>query len=167
MSDLSDRVSYLRGLAEGLKVDDSSSEGKLINQLINLLSDVIAEVDDLRDEMEDMSDYIENIDEDLTDFMDDFDGDFEDEEDIDGDFDDDDDDDDYFFDMDDDDDAEICIVCECPECGEMFAVDQPLGDAMFVCPHCEKMVKPRPTADEQIPIARAFIDVNDIEDDDE
>ena len=42
MSNLSDRVSYLQGLAEGLKLDTEKNEGKLIEKILELLTDITA-----------------------------------------------------------------------------------------------------------------------------
>ena len=95
MSNLSDRHAYLCGLAEGLGVDISSNEGKLIAKLIELLGDVVTELDDLRDEVRELDEYVESIDDDMAEFFSDFDDDEDDG-----------DDDEYFFDDDDEDDDE-------------------------------------------------------------
>ena len=70
MNNLSDRVSYLQGLAEGLKLDTEKSEGKLIEKILELLADVSKEIDSLRDDHEDLSAYVEAIDNDLSDLED-------------------------------------------------------------------------------------------------
>ena len=38
MSNLTDRVSYLMGLAEGLNLNDSTSEGKVLIKMLEMLS---------------------------------------------------------------------------------------------------------------------------------
>ena len=50
MNNLSDRVSYLKGLAEGLKLDTEKSEGTLIEKILEALSDITAEIDSLRED---------------------------------------------------------------------------------------------------------------------
>ena len=49
MSTLSDRVSYIKGLAEGMKLDTESNEGKIIEKMLELLSDMAAEMDEMQD----------------------------------------------------------------------------------------------------------------------
>lgn len=61
MSYLSERVSYLRGLAEGLKVDTSTKEGELLNAIIDVLDDIVEEVDASADAQDELFDMIENI----------------------------------------------------------------------------------------------------------
>ena len=70
MSNLSDRVSYIKGLAEGLKLDTETNEGKLIEKILDLLSDLTAEVEALRSDYNDLDEYVEAIDSDLSDMED-------------------------------------------------------------------------------------------------
>ena len=67
MSIISDKVAYLRGLADGLKVDDSTNEGKLITSILDVLSDIAFELEDDRDAIEELEDQMEAIDSDLRD----------------------------------------------------------------------------------------------------
>ena len=58
MSKISDRVSYLQGLAEGMELDTDKKEGKLLAAIIDVLDDLALELADLRDlqmELEDIS----------------------------------------------------------------------------------------------------------------
>lgn len=41
-------VSYLKGLAEGLGIDDSTKEGKLLSAIVDVLDDMAAEIADIR-----------------------------------------------------------------------------------------------------------------------
>ena len=70
MSNLSDRVSYLQGLAEGLKLDTEKNEGKLIEKILELLTDITAEMESLREDHDDLSSYVEAVDNDLSDLED-------------------------------------------------------------------------------------------------
>jgi lipoate-protein ligase A len=83
MNNLSDRVSYLKGLAEGLKLDTEKSEGKLIEKILEVLADISAEIASIREDHDDLSSYVEAIDNDLSDLEDAVfeDTDFDDEED--------------------------------------------------------------------------------------
>ena len=134
MSNLSDRVSYLKGLAEGLKLDTEKNEGKLIEKILELLSDLTAEVESLRDAHEELDELVESIDEDLSDLEDcvyqDDDG-LEDE------------------DEEDEDDDNI-VEYTCPHCGEemTFEVDSFDFDEDYLCPNCHQPLFPE-TPDEE------------------
>ena len=39
---ITERSAYIRGLAEGLGIDDSTKEGKVINALIGCIDDMIS-----------------------------------------------------------------------------------------------------------------------------
>ncbi|MGI6003929.1 MAG: CD1247 N-terminal domain-containing protein [Christensenellales bacterium] len=65
MSLLTERVAYLKGLAEGMEFSEKSSEQKMLLQILNLLSDVADAIGDLEDNQAEIEDYIEEIDEDL------------------------------------------------------------------------------------------------------
>ena len=95
MSNLSDRAAYLRGLAEGLGVDESTNEGKLIVKLLELVGGIVEEHDELREEVRELNEYVESIDDDIAEFFQDFDDDEDDDDDF--------DDDDFDLDLSDDD----------------------------------------------------------------
>ena len=124
MSNLSDRVSYLKGLAEGLKLDTEKSEGKLIEKILEALSDITAEIDSLREDHDDLSSYVEAIDNDLGDLEDVVLGDDEDEDDG-------------------------LVEYTCPHCGEemTFEVDSFDFDEDYLCPNCHQPLFPE-TPDE-------------------
>ncbi len=42
---IGEKVSYIKGLAEGLKVDDSTNEGKILGAILDVLGDISAELD--------------------------------------------------------------------------------------------------------------------------
>lgn len=174
MSTLSDKVSYLRGLAEGMKLDGASNEGKLLMEIIEALNLVSEKVEALDEGFEELSDYVECIDDDLetlevrADEEDEDDDDFDDDYDFDEDFDEDDEDEDE-----DDGDEECgCGVCDeedeedqpfgmyagclCSECGGMFSVDVNAGeDQLFICPHCGKRVKAIQMNCQNVPVAQS------------
>jgi hypothetical protein len=154
MSNLGEKASYLKGLAEGMKIDASSDEGKLIVQMIDVLSEAAKQLEELQDAYQELNDYVECIDDDLEDLELQYEG--EEEEDEDGfsftedepdeeDFEaDDDEEGDYTFvdDQDDEnesdepsasgsDDCAMYVGCLCPECGGMFCVDA--GDDAKSC----------------------------------
>ena len=62
---VTERVAYLKGLAEGLDLDLTSKEGKLLNAIIDTLDDIAFEVSDLQEIVGELGDQIDMIDEDL------------------------------------------------------------------------------------------------------
>ncbi|NLA05834.1 MAG: AraC family transcriptional regulator [Firmicutes bacterium] len=70
--DLVARVSYIKGLAEGLALDGESKEGKLLLRMIDLLGDFAVEVEQLKDDYEELFEYAGALDEDLAELEDDF-----------------------------------------------------------------------------------------------
>lgn len=126
MSSLSDRVSYLKGLAEGMEIGgDNGKEGKLMLAIIDVLAETAEAIEHLAAEHEELDEYVESIDDDLAEieealFDDDYDED--DEED------------------DDDEDDEDLIECECPHCESTVFFDAETFDLSDdnKCPNCGK-----------------------------
>lgn len=146
MSDLSNQVSYLKGLAEGMNISEMSEEGKLIAKLIGVLSDAADELDALWARNDELEMRIDELDEEMYAAEMDIDAiydDIENNSDID-DYDDyiDDEDDDDLFDMYDDEDDDLFEIM-CPECGEDVVVDFDMLDEEnnIVCPNCHKDIE--------------------------
>ena len=150
MSELTNNISYLKGLADGMKISEKSDEGKLITKLIEILSDAADEIETLwdhNDVLEARVDELEETTDDIADELDEFydaledasDDDYEswDDEDYD-----DIDDDDELFDMYDD-DSEDLFEIQCPECGEDVIVDFDMLDDEnnIVCPNCHESIE--------------------------
>ena len=72
-----ERVSYIRGLAEGLELDENKKEVKVLNAIIDLLDDMALSLSEMDDNLNDMADQIDAVDEDLGTMEDDF---YDDEE---------------------------------------------------------------------------------------
>lgn len=133
MKYINEKVAYTKGLMEGLDLDTTTNEGKILVKILDILDDVVDALDGLTEAQEELEEYIEMVDEDLTDieeFILDEEGLFSD------------DDDDY--DYDDDDYYEvICPACGnayitefesfendaviCPDCGEHFCLDEEIS----------------------------------------
>ena len=101
MSELSDKIAYLKGLRAGMDAAADSHEGKLISALVDALDAAADEIKALRSDHEELKEYVDVLDDDLGELEDEF---YNDE------YDDDDDDDDMELDeddvsFDDDDDA--------------------------------------------------------------
>ena len=64
---ITENAAYIKGLSEGLNLDTTKPEGKLISEMIKLISDMADSIADLEEENPTLRDYIEAIDEDLGD----------------------------------------------------------------------------------------------------
>ncbi|WP_326908292.1 CD1247 N-terminal domain-containing protein [Sedimentibacter sp. MB31-C6] len=115
MDFLYEKISYLRGLADGLDVKDDTKEGKLFNALLEVVEEIADGMSDIVEEQEEMNEFLDLVDEDLTTVEEELFGDIEIEEEDDFDYDY--DVDDYDFDFDDEeyydeDDSECLCGCE-------------------------------------------------------
>ena len=134
---ISEKVAYLKGLAEGMKLDtEESKEGKLISVMIGILEEVGLSIEDMEDNMEAMGEEIDAISDDLSDVEK------------------------VVYDEDDEDDEDECDCCgdddffevKCPNCGDDLVIDEDVLEAGTVeCPNCK---------------GKFVIDVGDCEDDD-
>ena len=120
---LTEKASYIKGLAEGMELDTTTKEGKVISLLLELVGELSGAVCDLDDDVQQIYDEIDAIDEDLTDlegFV------FDDDEECDG-------------------NCEECDGCDeddvyeitCPNCGKVSYVDgETLDSDDLCCPRC-------------------------------
>jgi hypothetical protein len=119
-----ERVAYIRGLAEGLELDESKKEVKVLNAIIDLLDDIALSMSELEDNVNDMADQLDAVDEDLGSLEDDFYDDGEDSEDDEE-------------DSDDDDDCECCYEVTCPSCHETVCLSEDIiQNGQMECPNC-------------------------------
>ena len=86
MKSLTEKLSYIQGLCEGLALDDTTKEGKVLLAIVDLLDDLTDTVYQLDNDVDQIFDELDAIDEDLTDvedalLYDDEDEDWDDEED--------------------------------------------------------------------------------------
>ncbi|MBS7402688.1 MAG: hypothetical protein KIG37_04020 [Oscillospiraceae bacterium] len=61
----SEKVAYLKGLAEGLGIGKDSREDKLFSAIIDILGDLASDVEDLEAYTEDLSEGLDAVSEDL------------------------------------------------------------------------------------------------------
>lgn len=121
-------LGYLKGLLDGLDLDDNKKETKVFRAIVDVLSNLAEDVDDMTDGMELLAKQIDAVDEDLAEVED-----YLSEEDYDCDCDD-------CCDCDDDDDQEFEV--ECPCCGEEITVDEDtVLNGSIPCPNCGEMLE--------------------------
>ncbi len=65
MAELSNRAAYLKGLADGLKIDKEKPEGNLIDEIIKLLGEMAEEIEGIDDEVAFVEDRIDDVEESL------------------------------------------------------------------------------------------------------
>lgn len=123
--DICEKIAYIKGLAEGLKIDDSTNEGKVLTAIIDLLGDITEEICDIEESCEEIIEQIDAVDEDLADlesFI------YEDDED---------DDEDCDCDCDCDCCDDEVYEIECPACNDTIYLDADmLEEEGMVCPNC-------------------------------
>lgn len=114
--DISEKVSYLQGLSEGLNISEGSPQGKIIAGMLGVLDEIADAMINMQCEFEDFKEYVESIDDDL----------FELEEDV----------------LNDDEFTEM----QCHHCGEEIYFETRLLDddnedkIEIICPHCNEVV---------------------------
>ena len=134
---ISEKAAYLKGLMDGLDLDQEKAEGKLIAAIIELMGDVTKRVTDIEETTIAISDELDEIEEDL-DAIEDYILDEEDDyDDLDDDLDDDYEDDDEYdegFDFGDEETTIYEVKCAC---GEVIDFDEETLEAgSMVCPNC-------------------------------
>ncbi len=127
---LAEKIAYIKGLADGMKLDDSKDEVKIIKELISVLEDVAYEIEEQDEIMGEMQEQLDAVDEDL-DELEEFVYEC--------------DEDDYDFSdcCDDDCDCGCCdddyFEIECPSCGEVICIDESiLDEGAIECPACHE-----------------------------
>ncbi|PYG87463.1 hypothetical protein LY28_02133 [Ruminiclostridium sufflavum DSM 19573] len=117
MSYISERVAFIKGLAEGMKIDDSTNEGKLLNAIVDVLDDIALAIEDIEEIQDEVSEQVDGIDEDLAELEK------------------------VVYDQDDELEFE---EIECPYCSEVIEVDLDMIDEdaeTIECPHCHEKIE--------------------------
>ena len=61
----SEKVAYLRGLAEGLGIGKDSKEDKLFSAIIDILGDISSDIEDLQDATDELGEGLDAVSDDL------------------------------------------------------------------------------------------------------
>ena len=135
MSKLTDRISFLKGLAAGMKLNMDKDSNKLMLEMLTVMGEMAEEMAAMTEAHNDLNEYVESIDDDLADLEETLFGEEDgeiDEEMAEGDEDED--------DLGDDD----LIVYACPHCGHEieFSASDVDFDEDFLCPACDKPIFP-------------------------
>ena len=120
MSYLTEKMAYISGLAEGLDIDETTKEGKLLMALVEAVADIADEIAEMEEIQDEMQSQLDEVDEDLAEIEDIF---YEDE------------------DEDFDEDEEFSV--ECPNCGDLIYLDlESLEDCdKITCPGCNEEIE--------------------------
>ena len=116
--EISEKVAYLKGLAEGLALDTESKEGKLIAAIIDVLDEMSIRFEDIDDNLVDLEDGLDAVSDDLSEVEE------------------------ALYEMDEDEDEELDVDAEyfeitCPVCQEEIVFDEDTLDSGEIrCPNC-------------------------------
>lgn len=133
MGYLSERVSYLRGLVDGLGIDKTTKDGKILDIIVDLLDDMAISIEDVEAANNELLEAADETDERLCDIED------------------------YLYDEEDEDDDECdccdCCDCEdcedcyaeveCPGCGQVIELEEVLAEGAdsIICPNCKEKIE--------------------------
>ncbi len=122
---LTEKAAYLKGLAEGLGLADSSQD-KVLKVVIDMLGDLAESVEGLDGEMEAVCEELDEIEEDLySEDEEDFDDEYEDED-----------------EEADEDETEVEYELTCPKCGATVVVDEDtLLNQQVYCGQCHEPIE--------------------------
>ena len=118
----SESLGYLKGLIDGLDLDASKKETKVIKAMVEVLENLAIDIDDMTEGLELVGEQIDAVDEDLADLEE--------------------------FVYDDDCDCDCCddyyeeFEVECPNCKEVITVDEDtVMQGNIECPNCGEMLE--------------------------
>ncbi len=64
--DICEKIAYIKGLADGLALDNDTKEGKILAAIIDLLGDITEEICDIEDGCDELMEQLDAVDEDLS-----------------------------------------------------------------------------------------------------
>ena len=136
--EITEKVAYLKGLMEGMKIDTESNEGKILTAMADILEDIGLELEDLWNAQGELEDGLDVVSDDLEDLenvvYEEWDEDDEDECECCG-----------------DEDDELCYEVTCPECGDSICFDEDTLDSGSIsCPNCGAKLEFEPEDIEEI-----------------
>ena len=141
MSKLTDRISFLKGMAAGMKLNMDKDANKLMLEMLTVMGEMAEEMAAMAEKHNDLNEYVESIDDDLAELEETLFGE-EDGEELDEDIDGEEDEDGLTEDD--------LILYACPHCGHEleFRASDVDFDEDFLCPVCNKPIFPEVEDDE-------------------
>ena len=141
MSKLTDRISFLKGMAAGMKLNMDKDSNKLMLEMLTVMGEMAEEMAAMTEAHNDLNEYVESIDDDLADLEETLFG--EEDGEIDAEMAEDNEDEDEIGEDD-------LIVYACPHCGHEieFSASDVDFDEDFLCPACDKPIFPELGEDE-------------------
>ncbi len=138
--EITEKVAYLKGLMEGMKLDTETNEGKILSAMLDILEDIGLELEDLWDAQGELEDGLDIVSDDLEDIEEIMYGEDDEDESF---------DDEYY--EDDAEEDEDCYATTCPTCEETIFFDESvLEDGEVICPNCgEKLEFDMSSLDEE------------------
>ena len=132
--ELKEKAAYLKGLVEGLGIDETTKEGKVIKAMSELLCEMAQAIDGIDEDVTQAYDQINDLSEELEDLEADL---YEDDEEADED-----EADDAEEEEDEDDNADVAsepyYEVACPACGEtVYVSEDDLDAGEAICPSCK------------------------------
>ena len=126
---ITEKAAYIKGLADGLNLNNETAEGKIIAALIDLAGEVAEAQEKMQEDIDYLSDYVDELDEDLGAVEEEVYGDCCD------------DDCDCCCCDEDDEDIDDGFEITCPSCGETIVFDGTVDDdGELVCPNCKEKI---------------------------
>ena len=120
---IAEKVSYIKGLAEGLKLNTETNEGKILAAIIDVLGDIAINIEDIDSDLSDVSDVVTDLEESVMDLEDEVYG---------GDG----------YDRPDHDDDDEMYEIQCPNCGNTITTDfTVIADGTLSCPNCGSTIE--------------------------
>lgn len=118
---ITEKVSYIKGLAEGLELDVETKEGKVLTAIIDVLDDMAQTIEDYDSELDEVAEIIADFGDAIDDISEELYGDYDD-----------------IFDDEDDELYEIT----CPKCDNTITTDfAVLSQGEIPCPNCGELLE--------------------------
>ena len=125
---VTESAAYLKGLAEGMDLGDTTKESKIIIKMIDVIEEMAARIDSLEEENSELYACLEELSNDLMGLEDDYYGIEEDD----------------YSDLDDgeeyENEEEDYYELECPSCGEKICFAGDVDLEKLACPACGELV---------------------------
>ena len=120
---VTEKVAYLKGLMEGMKLDTTTNEGKVLAAVVDILADLADDLEEVASDLFDLGEDVDAISDDLSDVEDYLCDEYEDED-------------------EDDDEEPLFFEVTCPACEKTITIDEDvLNLGSIQCPNCGEMLE--------------------------